>query len=69
MGVQFGGNGLKKVQIRDLGTTLRLKVLAKGWFIAGASQPAANTRLTITIGSQCFSNVVTRRLRRLRAAG
>jgi hypothetical protein len=57
------GNGLRKVSLRDLGSTLQINVTAKRWFSAAkANEPAATTRVIITIGNQCFAHVVTRKV-------
>jgi hypothetical protein len=40
----------------------QLLVKSKRWFTAGAAeQPAMNTDLTVTIGGQCFTHVVTKK--------
>jgi Tol biopolymer transport system component len=59
-------DGLQKVQLKDLGPNhpgmFQLLVKSKRWFTAGAAeQPAMNTDLTVTIGGQCFTHVVTKK--------
>jgi len=58
------GNGLIRLSLRDLGGgTFRLKASAKKWFsAAAANQGDAQTKLTVTIGSQCFTHVVTKKI-------
>jgi hypothetical protein len=59
---KFSGNGLRKVVLKNAGATMQVKVAAKKWFTAAAAnQSAADTRLTITIGTQCFTHVVTKK--------
>jgi hypothetical protein len=56
-------NGLRKVSLQDRGSTLRVKVLAKRWFTAAkANEPAATTRVIVTIGGQCFAHSVTKKV-------
>jgi hypothetical protein len=59
-------SALQKVKLRDLAPTLpgkfQIGVKAKRWFTAAAAnETAANTTLTVTIGGQCFSHVVTKK--------
>jgi hypothetical protein len=57
--------GLMKVRLSRLPDpgTFRLKLKARWWFsTAAANQPAASTRLTVTIGSQCFGHAVTKKV-------
>ena len=56
------GNGLKMVFLKDVGTDMVVKVTAKRWFTTAANQSAANTRVIITIGNQCFAHVVTKKV-------
>jgi len=43
--------------------TYRVQVSARRWFsAAAANQPAAGTQLIVTIGSECFAPVVTRKV-------
>jgi hypothetical protein len=55
------GNGLRLVQLRNLGGgTFQVVVKAKKWFSkAKANDSAAQTRLTIHIGNQCFTHAAT----------
>jgi hypothetical protein len=40
-----------------------VQVKAKRWFTAAqANQPASDTTLTVTIGAQCFTHVVTQKV-------
>jgi hypothetical protein len=57
------GDGLRQVALKDLSPQgFQLKVKAKRWFTAAAAnQSAASTRLTVTIGGQCFSHVATKK--------
>ena len=59
--------GLQVVRLRDLSPSrpgsFQLNVKARQWFTAAeANDTAANTLLTVTIGSQCASHVVTRKI-------
>ena len=58
-------SGLQKLRLKapkPPGTGFQLSVKAKGWLAAAdANQPAAGTTLTVTIGGQCFSHVVTKK--------
>ena len=58
------GNGLTKLSLKDLGGgTFKLEASAKKWVsAAAANQTAAQTKLTVTIGSQCFTHVVTKKI-------
>jgi hypothetical protein len=56
--------GVQQVALKDKGVPgqLQLIVKAKKWFsTAAANQPAADTTLTVTIGGQCLSHVVTKK--------
>jgi len=58
--------GLQMVQLKSLAPKqpgmFQIIVNAKRWFTAGAANdPAASTRLTITVGGQCFTHVVTKK--------
>jgi hypothetical protein len=57
-------DGLRTVVLKDLGGgNFLVKIRARRWFTASrANASAANTRLTITIGSQCFTQVATRKV-------
>jgi hypothetical protein len=59
-------DGVQKVQLKDLGAShpgmFQLVVKAKHWFTAAAANDVAeNTHLTVTIGAQCFTHVVTKK--------
>jgi len=59
-------DGLKQVQLKSLAPKkpglFQLIVKAKHWFTAGAANDtAANTRLTVTIGGQCFTHAATKK--------
>jgi len=57
------GDGLRKVSLRDFGSTLLLKIAAKHWFSAAkANEPAGTTRVIITVGNQCFVHTATRKV-------
>src|SRR5207237_5517490 len=53
--------GVQQVQLKEAGGGMyKLVIKAKRWFTAAAANDsAANTRLTIDIGTQCFTHVVT----------
>lgn len=58
--------GLERVQIKTLAPRrpgkYLLKLKAKSWFTAAAAnQPAANTTLTVTIGSRCVTATATKK--------
>jgi hypothetical protein len=56
--------GIQQVALKDKAVPgqLQLIVKAKKWFsAAAANQAAADTRLTVTIGGQCLSHVVTKK--------
>jgi hypothetical protein len=55
--------GPQQVVLKDKGTgQLQLTVKAKKWFAAGAANQAADaTTLTVMIGGQCLSHVVTKK--------
>jgi hypothetical protein len=55
--------GVQQFALRDKGTgQLQLTVRAKKWFsAAAANQAATGTTLTVTIGGQCLSHVVTKK--------
>jgi hypothetical protein len=60
------GTGLKRVTLRDRGTRqpgyFRIEVKASQWFAtSAANQDAASTRVTVTIGAQCFTRALTRK--------
>jgi Tol biopolymer transport system component len=60
-------DGLQRMQLKDRSPgapgRFRVKLGAKRWFDAGAAdQGAAQTALTVTIGTQCFTHVVTRKV-------
>jgi hypothetical protein len=60
---RYKGDGLKKVAIKDLGSTLVVKATAKRWFTAAkANETAATTRVIVTIGGQCFAHAVTKKV-------
>lgn len=60
---RFRGAGLQKLSLRDRGSTLEVKVSAKGWFSASkANEPAATTRVVVTIGDECFAHPVTKKV-------
>lgn len=60
---QFKGDGLQKVSVKALGTSLQVKIKAKHWFTAAAAnQSAENTRLIVTLGGQCFAHPVTKKV-------
>src|SRR5436309_5067248 len=54
-------DGLRKVQLKPRAAgTYQLVATAKRWFSAAdANQPAAATRLTVTIGTHCFTRAAT----------
>jgi hypothetical protein len=54
-------DGVRQVQIKQKATGgWQVTVKSKRWFTAAqANLPAGNTRLTLTIGTQCFTRVVT----------
>lgn len=59
--------GLQRVTLTDLGPRqpgmFRVVVKASKWFTASAAnQNAANTRLTLTFGGQCFTRVAKKKL-------
>ena len=59
-------SALQKVSLKDLAPRqpgkFQLKAKATHWFTAAAAnQPAADTMLTVTMGSQCFSHPVTKK--------
>ena len=56
-------DGVRQVQIKQRPTGLwQVIVKSKRWFSAAdANLPAASTRLTLTIGTQCFTHVVTKK--------
>jgi hypothetical protein len=59
--------GVQRVILRKLGPSrpgmFALDVVARQWFTAAAAnQPAADTRVTITVGAQCFTHVVTHKV-------
>jgi hypothetical protein len=59
----FKGNGLQKVSLKNLGSSVQVKIKAKHWFsAAAANQPAASTRLIVTIGGQCFAHAATKKV-------
>ncbi len=61
--LKLKGNGLRLVALTDKGAQMRVKFTAKKWFTAAAAnQSAASTRLTITIGPQCFTHAVTQKI-------
>lgn len=58
--------GLRRVQLKSLGTKqpgmYQLAIDAKSWFTAAAADDTApNTRVTVTIGAQCFTHVATKK--------
>jgi len=58
--------GVQQVQLKSLAPRrpgkYKLTVTAKKWFsAAAANQAAADTVLTVSIGTQCFSHVVTKK--------
>jgi hypothetical protein len=56
--------GLQKLILKNKGVPgeLQLTVKAKKWFSAAAAdQDAASTRLTVTVGGQCFTHVATKK--------
>lgn len=61
------GSGLQRILLKAPSPVrpgqFKLLVVARKWFTAAqADQPASATRLTITVGSRCFTHVVTRKL-------
>jgi hypothetical protein len=59
-------SGLTQVQLKNLDPklpgTFQLLVKAKAWFAAAAADDsAANTRVTVTIGGQCFMHEATKK--------
>jgi hypothetical protein len=58
------GPGLQGVMLRNLGgASFQLQVKAKQWFTAAtADEGAAQTRLTLTIGSRCFTRAATKKI-------
>ena len=59
-------SGLTQVQLKNLDPKqpgmFQLVVQSKKWFTAAAAnETAANTRLTVTIGSQCFMHPATKK--------
>jgi hypothetical protein len=59
--------GLQRVTLTDLGAhqpgMFRVVVKASKWFSAGAAnQSAADTRLTLSLGDQCFTRVVKKKI-------
>ena len=60
---QSRGNGVRNLTLEDLGGgQFKLDARAVGWLsAAAANQAAGDTRLTVTIGGECFSHVVTKR--------
>jgi hypothetical protein len=60
------GDGLRLVKLKDFGSRhpgmFQIVVKAKHWFTSGtANDTAMNTRLTVTIGSQCHTHDVTKK--------
>lgn len=60
------GDGLRKVSIKSLAPRhpgrFRLSLGARRWFTAAAAElPAADTAITVTIGSRCVSEPVTKK--------
>ncbi len=63
---QSKSGGIAQVQLKNLAPKhpgeFQLAVKAKGWFsAAAANDAAANTRLTVTIGGQCFTHLATKK--------
>jgi len=61
------GEGLQSIRIKALGRErpgrFRINVRARKWFsAAAANQDAEHTRLTITVGGQCFAHKVTKKI-------
>jgi Thrombospondin type 3 repeat len=59
-------SGVKSVKLKSLGAkqpgAFKLSLQAKRWFTAAAANlDAAQTRLTVTVGTQCFVHAVTRK--------
>jgi hypothetical protein len=56
--------GVQKVQLKlKAPGTFQIIVKSKRWFTAaGANDTAANTRVTITIGTQCFTRAATKKI-------
>jgi hypothetical protein len=53
-------SGAMKTLLQACASTLVVK--AKHWFTAAAANDSAeNTHLTVTIGAQCFTHVVTKK--------
>ena len=60
---EFKGDGLRKISLSDVGASLQIRIKAKRWFsAAAANEPAATTRLIITLGNQCFAHGVTKKI-------
>jgi hypothetical protein len=56
--------GFQQLVLKNKGLPgqLQLGVKAKKWFsAAAANQDAASTRLTVTVGGQCFTHVATKK--------
>src|SRR5207249_1590738 len=55
--------GVQQVRLKAAGAGIyKLAIKAKRWFTAAAANDtAANTRLTVTIGTQCFSHATTKK--------
>jgi hypothetical protein len=56
--------GVQKVMVKDVGGgQYKVLVKAKKWFSsAAANGTAATTRLTLTVGTQCFTRVATSKI-------
>jgi hypothetical protein len=59
--------GVQRVRLRTPSPSkpgiFSLQLLARQWFTAAAAnQPAADTRVTIRVGTQCFTHAVTRKI-------
>jgi hypothetical protein len=59
-------DGIRQVQLKNLGAKhpgeFQLAVKAQRWFsAAAANDAAANTRITVTIGGQCFTHAATKK--------
>src|SRR5262249_55545212 len=55
--------GLQKVQLKEIVPgSFKVIVKAKGWFpFSAANETAPSTRLTVTIGGQCFAHTATKK--------
>ena len=56
-------NGVRKVLLKASSGQYKLAIKTKRWFPTAAAQDsAANTRLTVSIGNQCFTHAATKKV-------